>query len=105
MNVPTVTEVPAGAFLLDVRELDEWQAGHAPDATHIPLSDVPGRVAELPADRLIVAICRVGGRSGRATAYLRAQGLDVHNYEGGMREWAGKGGELVTDSGAQPTVI
>jgi len=105
MSVPTVTNLPDGAYLLDVREDDEWTAGHAPEATHIPLGEVPARVAELPADRQIIAVCRGGGRSGRATAFLREQGLDVYNYDGGMRAWEQRGGALVTDSGAGATVI
>lgn len=105
MTVPTVTAVPAGAFLLDVREPDEWQAGHAPNAVHIPLAQVPGRMSELPTDRTIVAICRVGGRSARVTAFLRERGLDVRNYEGGMRAWAAAGGPMEAVGERPPAVI
>ncbi len=58
--------VDAGAVLLDVRELDEWQAGHAHDAQFIPLGEVASRTSELPSDRRIVAICRAGSRSDKA---------------------------------------
>lgn len=105
MSVPTVTVFPETAFLLDVREDDEWAAGHAPDAVHIPLGELPTRHGELPRDRQIVAICRVGGRSARATAFLRQQGLDVHNYEGGMQAWARAGGAMASTGGAAPSVI
>ena len=90
--------VDAGALLLDVRELDEWQAGHSRDAQFIPLG-------ELAKDRRIVAICRVGGRSARATQFLRAQGFDAVNLTGGMRAWATAGLDVVTDDGAPGTVI
>jgi rhodanese-related sulfurtransferase len=105
MSLPTVTSVPDGALLLDVREADEWDAGHAPDAVHIPMNDVPSRLSELPTDRQIVAICRLGGRSAKVTEFLRAQGLDVHNYDGGMQAWAAAGGALTSSNGNQPAVI
>ena len=55
--------VAEGALLLDVREDDEWQAGHAPEATHLPMSRISGSVSQLPRDRLIVCVCHVGARS------------------------------------------
>ena len=67
--VPEVTPedvaglVQAGALLLDVREPDEWQAGHAPGASHVPMREVPAHLDELPTDQRILAICRSGGRS------------------------------------------
>ena len=65
--------VQDGAFLLDVREPEEWLAGHAPTATHIPLGEVTARVAELPRDATVVAICRMGGRSQQAAEFLERQ--------------------------------
>ncbi|HUZ82975.1 MAG TPA: rhodanese-like domain-containing protein, partial [Gaiellaceae bacterium] len=72
------------AVLLDVREPDEWRAGHAPGALHIPLSELGQRVGELPDATRIVAVCRSGGRSARATESLRRAGLQVDNLDGGM---------------------
>jgi rhodanese-related sulfurtransferase len=95
----------SGALLLDVREVDEWQAGHAPEAQFIPLGEVAARTNELAADRRIVAICRSGGRSQRATRFLRAQGFDVVNLAGGMRAWATAGLDVVTDDGRPGAVI
>jgi rhodanese-related sulfurtransferase len=97
--------VDSGAVLLDVREVDEWRAGHASDAELIPLGELEARTGELARDRRIVAICRVGGRSERATRFLRAQGFDVVNLTGGMRAWATAGLEVVTDDGSPGTVI
>jgi rhodanese-related sulfurtransferase len=96
--------VEAGALLLDVRELDEWQAGHAPDASHVPMREVPGRVDELPADRRIVAICRSGGRSRAVAEVLIGAGLDVVNLEGGMRAWEAADLPIETDDGSPGTV-
>jgi len=93
-------EVEAGAFLLDVRETDEWQSGHAPGAVHIPMGDVPARADELPRDRRIVAICRSGSRSRAITEALVTAGYDAANAIGGMRAWEANGFDVVTDSGA-----
>lgn len=91
--------VGAGAFLLDVREHDEWVAGHAPDAVHIPLGELGARVEELPADRRIVAVCRSGARSGAAAGALLGAGYDAVNLAGGMQAWEATGLPVVTDSG------
>jgi rhodanese-related sulfurtransferase len=99
------TLVDAGALLLDVRELDEWQAGHASDARFVPLGELEARIGELARDRRIVAICRSGARSGRATVFLRAAGFDAVNLAGGMRAWSSAGLDVVTDDGAPGTVI
>jgi rhodanese-related sulfurtransferase len=105
VNIPTVTSVPEGAYLLDVRENNEWDAGHAPNATHVPLGELPARYAELPVDQSIVVICRMGGRSAKATAFLRDRGLDAHNYEGGMRAWAAAGAPMESSNTGTPTVV
>jgi rhodanese-related sulfurtransferase len=97
--------VDTGAVLLDVREVDEWQAGHAPDAQFIPLGELAQRTGELARDRRIVAICRLGGRSERATQFLLAQGFDAVNLTGGMRAWAAAGLDVATDDGSPGTVI
>ena len=88
-----------GAELLDVRRDDEWRAGHAPQAVHVPLDQLPARVGELSTDRRVVAVCRSGARSGRATMYLRSLGLDVVNLEGGMQAWVRAGRDVVGDGG------
>jgi hydroxyacylglutathione hydrolase len=99
-----VERVEAGALLLDVREPDEWDAGHAPGATWVPLGELVQRADELPRDQAIVAICRSGARSGRATEYLNGAGYNVVNAAGGMKAWAAAGFDVVTDQGA-PGVV
>ncbi|MDE9366571.1 rhodanese-like domain-containing protein [Luteipulveratus sp. YIM 133132] len=93
------------AVLLDVREQDEWDAGHAPGAVHIPLAEVPNRLEELPDAEPLPVICRSGGRSGRAVQWLSAQGYPAVNVEGGMQAWAQGGKPVVSDSGKEPEVI
>ena len=86
------TPVPAGTVLLDVREQDEWDAGHAPGAVHIPLGDLPVRYGELDAEAPILVICHSGGRSARATQWLNdAVGFEATNLDGGIVAWAGAG--------------
>jgi rhodanese-related sulfurtransferase len=87
------------AFLLDVRECDEWEAGHSPLATHIPLAELPDHLAELPKDRVIVCICRSGGRSTRAGQFLVENDFEAVNLEGGLIAWASEGQTIVADSG------
>ncbi len=99
-----ITEISDGAFLLDVREEDEWLAGHAPQATHVRLSDVPDRLEDFPRDRTIVCVCRAGGRSARAAAFLAEQGFRTVNLDGGMQAWAAENYPLAAD-GAPPQII
>jgi NADPH-dependent 2,4-dienoyl-CoA reductase/sulfur reductase-like enzyme/rhodanese-related sulfurtransferase len=74
---------PPGAILLDVRDPSEFAAGHAPGAINIPLNDLRDRLDELPADRPILAYCRVGQRGHNATRLLRQHGRDARNLTGG----------------------
>jgi rhodanese-related sulfurtransferase len=99
-----VTELPDDAYLLDVREPFEWAAGHAPDARHIPMSQLPVRAGEVPQSRLVHVVCKVGQRSAQVVAVLNANGWEAVNVEGGMVAWALAGRPMVSDSGAPPTV-
>ncbi|HET6257199.1 rhodanese-like domain-containing protein [Pseudonocardia sp.] len=100
-----VADLPPDAALLDVREIDEWNAGHAPGARHLPMSELTARIAELPDHDPLYVVCRSGGRSARVVAYLAGQGYPVVNVEGGMQSWAAQGRELVADGGSGPEII
>lgn len=103
-----VADIPEDAVLLDVREDDEWAAGHAPAAVHVPMGQVVARIDEIAsavADRPVHVICRSGGRSAQVTAYLRRAGWEAVNVDGGMRAWAAASRPMVTDSNAPPRVI
>lgn len=80
-------------LLLDVREDDEWAAGHAPAARHLPLGLIehPAALHEVSRDTMILAICRSGRRSARATRILRDAGRRAWNVPGGMKAWARAG--------------
>lgn len=88
MKTVNVTQVPADAQLIDVREADEFAAGHAASAKLIPLSEFTSRVSELDTDRDIYLICRSGNRSGQACQYLeQAHGVEAINVAGGTMAW------------------
>lgn len=80
-----------GAVVVDVREQAEWDAGRIPGATHLPLAEISARHGELPRDVQLIAVCRSGGRSSRATDALGRLGLDVVNLDGGMKGWKASG--------------
>ena len=87
-----------GAALLDVREDDEWAAGHAPEAVHVPLADVSDAASRFDGLQ-VLAVCRSGGRSAKAAEVLVAAGVDVRNVAGGMTAWAEAGLPVVRDDG------
>lgn len=96
--------LPVGLHVLDVREEAEWRHGHIDGATHIPLADLPARLSGLPDEQTLV-VCRIGGRSARAVAYLRRQGHDAVNLDGGMVDWEAAGRPMVSETGQTPRVV
>jgi rhodanese-related sulfurtransferase len=100
-----VSQLPEDAVLLDVREDDEWAAGHAPDATHIPMSELAARLDEIPEGDPVYVICRNAGRSARVTAYLNQNGWDAVLVDGGMVVWEMLGRPLVAETGDAPMVL
>ncbi|MGC5077605.1 rhodanese-like domain-containing protein [Agrococcus sp. DT81.2] len=79
--------------LVDVREADEWQAGHAEGAIHIPMSEIMARIGEVPDGAAV--ICRSGARSGRVVAFLEQRGREAVNVAGGTVQWAAEGRPMV----------
>ncbi|MFD1485145.1 rhodanese-like domain-containing protein [Lacticaseibacillus baoqingensis] len=71
--------------IIDVREPDEFNSGHIPDAINIPVSELTNRHQEIPNGAYL--ICRSGSRSAMATEYLTAQGQHVINVTGGLLAW------------------
>ena len=89
--IPAVTvdqvpqPLPAGLTVLDVREPVEWQQAHVPGSVHIPLGELPARLAELPSDDQLLVVCAVGARSARAVRYLLEHGRGAVNLAGARR--------------------
>ncbi len=98
------TDLPDGVFLLDVREDDEWAAGHAPDAVHVRLGDLGARAEELPRDREVYVICRSGARSAYAAQALTGAGWSAVNVSDGMTGWAVAGRPMISETGTEPFV-
>ncbi len=110
MNAPQVPAVevaglPADAEMVDVREAREWQAGHAPTAVHLPMSELIERIGELPDRDPLYVVCAVGSRSARVVAYLTSQGYPAVNVVGGMRAWQAAGRALTADGPAPPQIV
>jgi rhodanese-related sulfurtransferase len=79
----------AAPALLDVREPEELAICGFDGAIHIPMGEIPARVAELPRDRMLVVVCHHGVRSRAVVDFLRRQGLDnAVNLDGGIDAWA-----------------
>jgi rhodanese-related sulfurtransferase len=93
------TEVPEGAFLLDVREPAEWAAGHVPGAMHIPMSQLNARYQEIGRDSEVYVICRSGARSAQVAQALAGAGWDARNVADGMIGWHAAGRPMAADSG------
>lgn len=83
---------PGDHVLVDVREIEEWVGGHLPGAIHIPLNDLPVRLAEISADQPVVVVCASGVRSLYGGQFLIENGYpEVYNLEGGTKTWMLKG--------------
>ena len=91
--------------LLDVREQDEWDAGHIEGAQHIPLGELAARLGEVPKAQTVVAVCRSGSRSDRAAKGLRLSGFEAENLDGGVTAWSRAGLPLVARGGGPGRVI
>ncbi len=89
----------AGAVLVDVREDDEWAAGHVDGAVHLPLGELAERLDELDRARDVVFACRVGARSDVAAAIAERAGFRAANLAGGLRSWEAEGLPLVPPDG------
>ena len=96
--------LPAGVFLLDVREDDEWAAGHAPDAVHVRLGELSARTEDIPQDQEVYVICRSGARSAYAAQALAGAGWNTVNVADGMTGWAVAGRPMISETGAEPFV-
>ena len=109
MRIPTVTvdgvpqPLPEQLTVIDVREEVEWRAGHIDGSIHIPLMDLPGRLGDMPEGQILV-VCKVGGRSAQAVAYLAGNGHDAFNLDGGLLDWDAAGRPLVSETGGTPYV-
>ncbi|RPK92675.1 MULTISPECIES: rhodanese-like domain-containing protein [Streptomyces] len=92
----------AGAVVVDVREPEEYGAGHVPGARLAPLSALAAALPDLPRGREVFVICASGNRSQWAADRLTAAGVDAISVAGGTRGWAGTGRPVVTGAAPGP---
>jgi rhodanese-related sulfurtransferase len=98
------TEFGPSELLLDVRENDEWQRGHAAAAKHIPMGEVPARLDEIDRSATLYVICKAGGRSAKVAQFLARDGLQPINVDGGMLAWAAAGRPVVAGDGSPGSI-
>lgn len=79
--------------LIDVRQPEEYEAGHVPGAKLMPLADVVARIGEVPTEGPVYVICHTGSRSQRAADFLRTRGIEAYTVAGGTKAWAEAGRE------------
>lgn len=103
VSVSDVPEPGPSAALLDVREDDEWTAGHAPGALHVPMGDVPSRMADISVDGTLRGV-PPGWAFGPRRRVPAARGVDAVNVDGGMVAWQQAGLPVVDDAGRPATV-
>ena len=87
----------AGAFVLDVRQPEEWEQAHIPGATLIPLGELQARSNEVPKDAKVLVVCRSGNRSQQGREILLAAGFtQVTSMSGGVTQWQADGNQVVS---------
>jgi rhodanese-related sulfurtransferase len=97
VNVPEISvnelanKLLNGAFLIDVRELDEWLTERVPEVPLIPLGEITDRLKEFPKEREVFIICRSGARSATACQFLRSNDVNAINVAGGTLAWIASG--------------
>jgi len=97
-NIPTINSDEAREYLndsnyqfIDVRTDSEYTSGHIPKSIHIPLHEIQNRLSEIDSlkNKNIIAYCRSGARSSKATKILIEAGFKVLNLSGGVLSWKG----------------
>jgi rhodanese-related sulfurtransferase len=97
--------LPDDLAVLDVREPHEWAHGHIDGALHVPLMQLGERLDEVPRERQLLVVCKIGGRSMQAVDWLQQQGYDAVNLDGGMIEWADAGRAIASETGGPARVV
>ena len=99
-----LSQAQSGTLLLDVREQNEWDRGHSPLATLLPMSELQARLAEVPEDRRILVVCHSGQRSAAVASALVHAGYDAVTVSGGMIAVAAAGGVVIAADGGVASV-
>lgn len=95
ISVNDLASIAADATILDVREDDEFAQAHVPGVTHVPLSGLVARLADVPRADAVYVMCASGGRSAKATELLAGAGVNAVNVIGGITDWYRNGHPVV----------
>lgn len=93
-----------GIMLIDVREISEWNKGHAPGAIHLPLDAIQNNLHRIPRDSQVLVCCRSGNRSAKAVSFLTQQGYQALDVDGGMAAWDANGLPVVNNRGTRGSI-
>jgi rhodanese-related sulfurtransferase len=85
-------------MLLDCREDHEWRQVRIAGSVHIPMRQIPGRLAEIDRATDIVVVCAHGNRSYSVAGYLLENGFAARSLRGGVADWQARGGEVESDT-------
>jgi hydroxyacylglutathione hydrolase len=92
ISLSEVESLPAQSLIIDVREPEEFAAGHVPGAINLPQSEIASRLDELPRDQDVLVICQGGNRSCRAAQFLAQSGFQrLFNVVDGTAGWISSG--------------
>ena len=91
--------------MVDVRYLNEWEAGHVEGAVHAPLDHLPERLGQFDAGRPVVTVCLHGARSQHGAQLFRSQGFDVQSLDGGLEAWEAEGLPFVASDGSPGRLV
>lgn len=105
MNPREAFERSNDVTFLDVREWYEWDAGTIEGAVHVPIRELRDKLASVPREKPVVAICQIGQRSALAAEFLNHNGFEAHNLEGGVEAWTAEGLPLVSTTGDAGHVV
>lgn len=105
VEVKELLEIIDQVRLIDVRQDDEWSAGHIDGAVHIPLDKVSSERHLMNADQPVVTVCRTGVRSEAAADLLCETGIDAQSLDGGLRAWVAAGRTLVDSAEGEGSVL
>ncbi len=97
--------VDQGTMMIDVRELSEWNHGHAPGAVHLPMSLIQEHLHKVPKNADVVVCCRSGSRSSAVVSFLLNNGYNAINMKGGMAAWHSHGLPVVNSSGVRGSIV
>lgn len=99
------TLISNGYLLIDVREDDEWEAGHHRDATHISMGTIEENLSKFSKDADYIIVCRSGARSSRVSNYLLSNDFKVSNLDGGMKALLSVTDNIVNSKGSSGQII